>query len=221
VPDAVVTSLQSTLAPDETARAARIRRTQDRDRYVAARGVLRAILGRYLDIEPRRVRFEYNTHGKPSVKLPVAPGSCTVSFNVSHSHGMALFAIAGERAVGMDVELVRPEVAMQNIPEHFFSRDEAAALRSLPVDDQPLAFYQVWTGKEAVAKARGEGIKRSLADIEVSLAPGQPPRLLRLAGGPDQAARWSLRSYYPAAGYVAALAVESHGWRLATWDWQW
>lgn len=262
VPDSVLAGLHSTLAPDEAARAARFRHQQDHDRYVAARGALRAILGRYLAVEPCRVRFEYNTHGKPSVKQPpirnVAPAEgtreasirdtstrdagilsvrptegwhtegsavegrpATLSFNLSHSHDLALYAIAGTRAVGVDVELVRPEIAIQHIPEHFFSRSEVAALRSLPLDEQPLAFCQFWTCKEAAAKARGEGLTLSLDHIEVSVEPDTPPRLLRVTGSADEAARWSLYNFVPAPGYVAALAVEGHDWRLAAWDWTW
>lgn len=262
VPEAVLAGLRSTLALDEKARAARMRHQQDRDRYVAARGALRAILARYLDIEPCRVLFEYNTHGKPSVKQPpirnVAPAEgtreasirdtstrdagilsvrptegwhtegsavegrpATLSFNLSHSHDLALYAIAGTRAVGVDVELVRPEIAIQHIPEHFFSRSEVAALRSLPLDEQPLAFCQFWTCKEAAAKARGEGLTLSLDHIEVSVEPDTPPRLLRVTGSADEAARWSLYNFVPAPGYVAALAVEGHDWRLAAWDWTW
>jgi 4'-phosphopantetheinyl transferase len=62
-------------------------------------------------------------------------------------------------------------------------------------------------------------LARPLDGFDVSLAPGEPARLLRVDGDPQQACRWCLLALMPAAGYVAALAVEGHGWRLACWEW--
>lgn len=221
VKEDVLARLRPTLAADELARAARLRDPQEGGRYLAARGALRAILGRYLDVGPDRVRFEYNTFGKPAVKWPEGQASRKVSFNLSHSHNIALLAFTEELAVGVDVELVRPELAMQHIAEHFFSPGEVAELRSLPAAVQPLAFFQCWTMKEAILKARGDGLTVPLDRIEVALGPNQPPELLRIAGAPGEAASWRISSHVPAPGYLAALAVRGRGWRLQAWDYAW
>lgn len=213
--------LRDTLAQDELDRAQRFHFPRDRDRYIAAHGALRVILGSYLGIAPNRVQFDPATspHGKPRLKQPTARGQA-VFFNISHSHELALYAVACGRDVGVDVEYVRPNLAEGRIAERFFAPGEVASLRGLPAHEQPLAFFNCWTRKEAFVKARGEGLSLPLDRFEVSLAPGQPPALLRVVDAPDEAARWSLHAFAPAAGYVAALVVEGRGWRLSAYDWQ-
>ena len=44
---------QALLDRDETARAAHFRYERDRDRYIACHGILRLLLGRYVDRAPR------------------------------------------------------------------------------------------------------------------------------------------------------------------------
>lgn len=208
---------RAVLAPDELERAGRFHFARDRDRYIAARGALRTILGGYLGAAPDEVQFEYNAHGKPRLRPPAA-GSRQVFFNISHAHALALYAVTCSREVGIDVEFVRPDLAEGHIAERFFAAGEVANLRGLPASEQTLAFFQCWTRKEAFVKARGEGLSLPLDRFEVSLGPGQPAALLRVADAPQEVARWALYALAPGPGYVAALAVEGQGWRLSTWD---
>ena len=76
------------------------------------------------------------------------------------------------------------------------------------------AFYNCWTRKEAYIKAVGKGLAQPLDQFEVSLEPGEPARLLNLKGCPHERPRWSLKSFTPELGYVAALAVEGHRWQF-------
>jgi 4'-phosphopantetheinyl transferase len=78
-------------------------------------------------------------------------------------------------------------------------------------------FFHCWTCKEAYIKARGEGLSLPLDRFQVVLILGEAAPLLSLDGDPQEASRWSLRKLTPAPGYVAALAVEGQGWRLAQW----
>ena len=211
-----LTAFLASLAHDEQERAARFLFQKDRQRFIAARGLLRAILSRYLNLRPDDLSFGYSAHGKPF--LASAPGG-DLRFNVSHSHGLALFAFARERDLGIDVEQMRPEVAGQRIAERFFSAAEVAALRELPAEQQREAFFNCWTRKEAYIKARGEGLSLSLDQFDVSLAPGQPPALLRTAMAADEASRWSMIELAPTAVYKAALVVEGQDWQLRCWQW--
>lgn len=229
VAESVLAQLRATLAPDESARAARIPSFLEQDRYTAGRGALRAILGRYLDTEPRQVRFEYGPQGKPALIQASSTGAprkaaqsraAPVTFNLAHSHGLALVAVAYSREVGIDIELVQSGLAEQGIAERFFSPAEVKALRALSKDEQILAFFRCWTRKEAWVKARGQGLTVPLDHFDVSLAPGEPSARLRVAGALNEAAAWSLCDLTPAPGYAAALAVEGEGWQLQTWDWQ-
>lgn len=214
----VVQRLRRTLAEDEATRAARFYFEHDRVHYIVARGALRALLGRYLGARPEQLRFSYSSYGKPA--LLTAPGEPTLNFNVSHSQGLALIAITRAREIGVDVEGIRPEFAGLDIAERFFSVEENAVLRGLPTELQHEAFFTCWTRKEAYIKARGEGLSHPLDKFDVSLVPGEPARLLRTRGDPDEMKRWSLRELLIDPGYVAALAAEGQDWRLSCWQWQ-
>jgi 4'-phosphopantetheinyl transferase len=131
---------------------------------------------------------------------------------------LALIAVARGRAVGVDIEAVRPLPELDLMIAEVCTQRERAALRALPDAERLVAFFEIWTRKEAVLKARGDGLGASLDRVEVAL-PGEPARLLRLDGDPQAAKRWSLRALTPAPGYVAALVVEGHGWSLRRWRW--
>jgi 4'-phosphopantetheinyl transferase len=209
--------LREALSPDERARADRFHFERDRRHYVAARGVLRLLLGRHLSLPPAEVRFCYNAHGKP--RLAEGCGSADVRFNVSHSHGLALFALSRGREVGVDVERERAELAGEQLAERFFAPAEVAVLRSLPGWQRREAFFACWTRKEAYIKAVGKGLALPLDRFEVALRPGEPAALLAAHDDPREVGRWSMHNLDPGPGYAGALAVEGRGWRL--WCGQW
>jgi 4'-phosphopantetheinyl transferase len=121
--------------------------------------------------------------------------------------------------VGIDIERIRSDLEVGEIADRFFSRREVAMLQTLPTEEQRQAFFRCWTRKEAYIKARGEGLSLPLDEFDVSLAPGEPAAILGTRPDSSEASRWSLQELAPAPGYVAALAVEGHGWRLACWQW--
>ncbi|MDE0034844.1 MAG: 4'-phosphopantetheinyl transferase superfamily protein [Deltaproteobacteria bacterium] len=208
--------LAALLAPDERARAGRFLYEEDRRQYTVARGVLRSILARYLEVEPAAIEFRYGAHGKPS--LAESPGGRDVRFNLSHSYGWALHAFAVGREVGVDVERIRPETDIMGVARHSFSPVEVEALTSLPEGQRREAFFNCWTRKEAFIKAHGEGIALGLSRFDVTLRPGEPAALLRFEGEPAEAARWSMRALDAGEGYKAALAVEGEEWHLRCWE---
>ncbi len=212
-----VNALKQVLAPDERERADRFVRAEDRTRFIVGRGVLRTILGRYLDLDPRHLQFRYNPFGKPAIE-PAAGGEL-IRFNVSHSGDIVLYAITSGREIGVDVERIRPDFGTEEIAQRFFSGREVATLRGLPASCRLEAFFACWTRKEAYLKARGEGLSRPLDRFDVSLTPGQPAELLHVYDDAAEPAHWSLRALSPGPGHVAALAVEGHGWRLRCWHW--
>jgi 4'-phosphopantetheinyl transferase len=193
-------ALADSLSADERARAARFRFPRDRDRFVAARAGLRQILGACLGLEARAVRFAYGARGKPAL----AGGE--LSFNLSHADDLALVAVAREAPVGVDVERLRAVAGRERIAARCFAPAERAALGALPEEARDLAFLLGWTRKEAVAKARGEGVA-ALTAIAVELDPTRPARLVALDGDEAAAARWSLHPLEPAPGYLGAVAV--------------
>ncbi len=217
LPDSVVRELRSVLAPGEQERADRFRFERDRKHFIACRGILRTILSGYLDMDARRVAFAYGAHGKPA--LQTQPSGRRLRFSVSHSHGLAVYAITSDREIGVDVEYIRHVSGADRIVERYFTARENGAYRSLAPGERLEAFFNGWTCKEAYLKAVGTGLGQSLGSVEVSLAPGEAPRLLTVEEGEEAAGRWSLRLFKPEPGYVAALAVEGSCYQLSFSRW--
>ena len=209
--------LESTLTADERARAERFYFQKHREHFIAGRGLLRNILSRYLDREPDQLRFCYNSYGKPA--LTEEAGAEGLCFNLSHSHGIALYAVTCDREIGIDIEYFRPEVETEKLAERFFSPREGVVLRALPEHLRKEGFFNCWTRKEAYIKAEGKGLAIPLNAFDVSLTPGEPAKLLRTQKHPQEASRWSLQALNPEPGYTAALAVKGHDWELKCWQW--
>ena len=216
--DAIVAALRGLLAPHERERADRFHFPKDRRHFTVARGLLRTLLARYTGRPAELISFDYNKYGRPA--LAVGEPAEDLRFNVSHSKGLALYAFARGREVGVDVEFLRGEFAGEEIAVRFFSPAEVAALRALPAAERTRAFFACWTRKEAYIKAHGLGLSLPLDGFDVSLAPGEPAALLGTRHDPAQSERWTLRELSPAPGYAAALAVEGRDWRLSCWSWE-
>ncbi|HMQ35120.1 MAG TPA: 4'-phosphopantetheinyl transferase superfamily protein [Chloroflexaceae bacterium] len=190
------------LSPDERERAARFAFAGDRERFVVARGALRALLGAYLGLPPAALRFAYSRHGKPSLDGPAAP----LAFNLAHAGELALVVVARGRRVGVDVERVRDDFAYAPLLPDIFSPRERRAIAELPEERRRRAFFEGWARKEAYLKARGDGLSVPPSQVEVAMAPGERAPL-RLppddAGGP-----WALAPLDAGDGYAAAVVVE-------------
>ncbi len=211
-----IQNLAEILTEDERERANRFRLEQIRNHFIVARGVLRIILGCYLQVEPSNLRFKYGPYGKPALDGQALSGE--LCFNLSHCAGIALYAFTWSRAVGIDVESLCPGGIDWGIADRFFSRREVAALRALPEDQRDEGFFNCWTRKEAYIKARGEGFSIPLDSFDVSLIPGEPASLLATREDPTGAAQWSLRHLEPCTGCVGALTVKGHARPLRLWS---
>src|SRR5438876_533965 len=193
----------ATLSDDERNRSAGFRFERDRRRFVVARGVLRDLLGRYLDTNPGQIRFVCNAFGKPELH-PEFGGRGGLKFNLSHSGDLALIAIARDAWVGVDVECIerRGESNYADVARSFFSASEVDALSRVPSDLYAKAFFNCWTMKEAYVKGRGEGLTIPLTSFSVPITTDPAP-------APVRCGRWSLFTLQPAPGYVGALAVSA------------
>lgn len=210
---------QGALSEDEMERAGRLVFQRDRDRFVAAHGILRTILGSYLGLPPLRLSFANGPQGKPALAEPCGCGEPALRFNMSHSHGLALFAVACEREVGVDVEKMSTALDYDQIARRFFAASEVRAIHSLPHGERLRAFFHYWTLKEAFLKAAGHGLTLNLDQFEVSATPLHHPSLLSVHGCAHEASGWSLRRLAPHPTYSASLAVEGLGWKLTRWQW--
>lgn len=204
------------LSLEDRGRADRFRFESDRRKFCMARASLRLILGRYLKAKPGRLTIDTGDYGKPY--FPDAKASLGLRFNLSHSHQLALIAVARDREVGVDVEFMRPNFVTDEVAGHFFSPAEAEQLRALPPEVKTQSFFNCWTRKEAYIKARGEGLYCQLDQFDVTLRPGSPAMLLNSRIDSKEVSRWSFQDLYPESGYAATLAVERGLSRLVLWD---
>jgi len=211
-----VNSLQAVLSADELLRASRYRFERDHDRFIAARSVLRILISTYLLMEPQRLIFGYGEYGKPHLNLP-APWP-TVRFSVAHSDRLALYAISKDRELGVDVEFIRDDFANEAVAERFFSPNEIAQLRSVPVKMWTTAFFNCWTRKESFIKARGEGLSIPLNIFDVSLVPDKPAALLSYQPDSAEVSRWSMQEIPVESGFAAALTSEGNNCELRMFD---
>jgi 4'-phosphopantetheinyl transferase len=214
--------LSQTLSADEQQRASRFRFETDRQHFIVCRGILRTILGRYLDLEPSQLQFSYGSHRKPALAPSTASSNAIsgkLQFNVSHSHELALYALTLGREIGVDLEHIRPMPDAEQIAQRFFAPGEYAAFRTIPQPQKQLAFFQCWTRKEAYIKALGQGLSFPLSQFEVSLVPGEPARLLHTSGDSREAASWMLQELNPAPNYVAALAIKAKALQIQCFRW--
>lgn len=209
--------LTRTLSHDERLRATQFHVERDRVYFSAARGLLRRLLGGYVGIEPARLVFTYGRNGKPA--LSDVPVASDLQFNLAHAGGLAVYAFTRARRIGIDLEHRRPFPDADQIAGRFFSIRERERLAALSPDEKQIGFFNCWTRKEAYVKARGEGLTWPLDQFDVTLAPGEPPRLLATAGSPEEPERWRFQELTPAGDYIGALAVEGRDWRLSCWRW--
>jgi 4'-phosphopantetheinyl transferase len=145
-------NLKNLLSEEELARADRLRFEKQRNRFIAARGLLRRILSRYTGEEPGELEFRYNPNGKPELL------NNKVRFNLSHSGDIALYAVTLDKPVGIDVEQIRKDIKYKELMKQYLSEEESNAILGLPEGQQKEAFYRCWTRKEAFAKAKGSSI---------------------------------------------------------------
>ena len=159
LPDPVRADLAASLVPVEQQRWEALRLPEDRERFLRGRGGLRRLLGAWRDEPPEAVPIGAGAHGKPC---------CTggPEFNLSHSGDLILLALHRERAVGVDVEQLRPGLAWRPIARRVLPPVEWQALEALATaaeqeaaeQEAAEAFLLAWCRLEARLKAQGLGL---------------------------------------------------------------
>jgi len=201
-------SLWPVLSKDEQEKSQGFRSAELRTWYVTRHGLLRRILSRYLQQDASEIKFSMGANGKPGIdgEIRIAGDRAPLYFNASDSGEMVVWAITAACPVGVDIEYMRTIPDIEQIASRFFSPRETRTLMSLPADSRLGAFYACWTRKEAFLKATGEGITQNLAKVEVTLAPGEEPKVLTVPEDSRQDKPWQLRSFSPAPSYLGCLA---------------
>lgn len=205
------------LSEEEREKRARFYFERDRHRYLVTRAMVRTVLAKYTHVEARDWRFAINPYGRPSI----APGLALarrIEFNVSHTDGLVVMAVACERTIGVDVENVRVRKADIGGAERYFAEAEVAALRALPRERQQDRFFQYWTLKESYIKARGLGLSIPLDRFAFDLDDVTGIRLTIAPSLGDSPGRWRFWQLQLGHEHLAALCAETvaHGWPEVT-----
>jgi 4'-phosphopantetheinyl transferase len=196
-----VRELRLLLSKEEQARSDRYVRPADVVKFMVGRAVLRLILAQYLGLEPGEIMISTGKFGKPHICKSFNINYLT--FNLSHSGEVCLVAVSHAREIGVDVEKLRDDVLVEDLATRYFSAEEVAELQALPIALRRLGFFLCWTRKEAYVKAKALGLQIPLDRFSVSLTPGQPAEIRGAeAGG------WTILSFEPRPGYVAAVVSE-------------
>jgi 4'-phosphopantetheinyl transferase len=171
------------LAPDEERRAERMLPVAAAS-FVAGRTLLRQLLGRWLERDPRPIRITDDPDAKPRLDRDDAD----LDFNVAHAGDFVLVAVARGRAIGVDVEHVSRRRRVTAIAEAALGPDAAYELRMLPLARRAARFTCWWVRIEAVCKATGAGLTFPVDD---SIPPGFTVRDVAMPAGYRAAVAWS------------------------------
>ncbi|MCC6456961.1 MAG: 4'-phosphopantetheinyl transferase superfamily protein [Caldilineaceae bacterium] len=212
-----IDALMQILSSDERVRATRFHFARDQRRFIAARGTLKRILGKYLGLAPQEVEFRYGPHGKPTIHTQAEDGA--LRFNLSHAHELALVAVTHAREVGVDIEHSARAVDANGIVERFFASHEQTMYESVAPGERQELFLRYWTCKEAFAKATGQGLSLPLKQIEILLTPESPARLASTVDDAPSGRRWTLQELRPSDEQFGALVVEGAGdFKIEFWQ---
>jgi 4'-phosphopantetheinyl transferase len=134
----------------------------------AARAALGEILARYLGEASEAFAIVADERGKPRL----AGSSPPLSFNLSHSGGLALVAVtAAAVEVGVDVERLRPRRDLVRLAARWLPAEDADAVAAAGTAEREAVFYAAWTRHEARTKCTGAGIDGPAPGPEIVARP--------------------------------------------------
>jgi 4'-phosphopantetheinyl transferase len=194
------------LTPDERQRCERFAFERDRRQFLAGRSLLRIVLSKYTTIPPHLWRFRVNDYGKPSIESPAA--GTDLWFSVTHTSNVAAVAVAVGFQVGVDAEWVSRSADWKTVAENYFAPEEWGYLRSLPDAEQRTGFFQIWTLKEALLKALGQGLSIPLNAFRFAFPRGQSPSVHFSRSLPNQPDEWRFWLFTAPPDQQFAVAVK-------------
>ena len=199
------------LSIEERERAERFRVQGAGQRFVAARAMLRLILGRLSGVEPNRLTFAYGDHGKPRLT------SGLPHFSLTHSGDTIVVAAAADE-LGVDVEERRQLANAARLARRICTPSELETLRSAPAKDFGTLLLGFWTAKEAVLKTLGTGISGGMQSVEVEVHSESPSMAARVRG---ETADWTVLPVSLPVDAVCTVAARGTGWSLDVTEFAW
>jgi 4'-phosphopantetheinyl transferase len=204
----------SILSHDERERAERLISEEHRRRSLAAHAMLRAILSRYCGASPEQLVIRRTSDGKP-----VLSDYPSIQFNLTHSHGRALIAVARDREVGVDLEQVRRDVDVVRLAKRFLSERDLTFIEHGDPAQRHERFLKAWVAREAVFKADGKGMTFPLHRDYLELTGDGTEGCLVLGGTATDESRRPVRFLSLDPGWIGAVAAEGTDWALTVCNW--
>ena len=193
--DTILQWAESLLSDEERDRVSRFATEKLRAHFAVRRALLRHILGRYLDIPPAQLSFDYDAHGKPF--LP----DYSIRFNLSHSEQMVLIGVTQSAEIGVDIEARHTMPDMPQVARTVYTDKEIAQFHA---HENIAVFYTLWTRKEAIMKADGRGF--ALPPKHIDLTTMQQTHHLPNGEPVYRVGKWSLIDLYPNLKFAGAVA---------------
>ncbi|MBT58862.1 MAG: hypothetical protein CL393_04955 [Acidiferrobacteraceae bacterium] len=206
-----VTNLLSTSLSSKELEYAHRRPEKLRSRYIASKGYLRHLLGKYLGIPPGEIRYIFGELGKPALSPEFKSG---LSFNLSDCGNKGLLAVAYGREIGVDLEQLPRNVNERAIAQKLFSPSEANALNAAEAEKLNESFLACWTRKEAWGKAIGRGIHYPMKNTPLCNQLSEPELQYCFAND-----NWLLRQFRPDSHSVACLVGSGVDWKMSCFRW--
>ncbi|MBW4458871.1 MAG: 4'-phosphopantetheinyl transferase superfamily protein [Nodosilinea sp. WJT8-NPBG4] len=206
-------TLKAYLSPAEQAQLQRLHRPVVQSQFLASRGCLRHLLSRYTGQAPAALTFVYGPKGKPELSPDASSAGVIPRFNLSHSEQRLLVAIstaADVRAIGVDIEALRPVKCLPGLCHRYLTAAEAETVLALPNPQADHRFLRYWTGKEACLKSLGIGIADSMQALELHLETplNSVPAAVKVVTAPGLDHPGQLYQWHQ-PGYTGAIAVQT------------
>jgi 4'-phosphopantetheinyl transferase len=195
------------LNPAEKEQESRFCFARDRHRYLVTRTLVRTVLSRYIAVDPKDWIFSTNAYGRPQI-LNKEATDCSLSFNISHTQGIIVLGVTKCRLLGVDVENIATCKISLDIANHYFARQEVAALSAVLPSQQQYRFFEYWTFKESYIKARGLGLSLPLDKFSFHYANDHAVELAIDPELGDDSARWQFWQFQPTTEHLLAACAE-------------
>ena len=203
--EAILDKLRVILSEDEIEKTQRLFSADQIKHFIASRGFLRILLSHYLKKKPEKIEFQYNNNGKPILSGKYTKELC---FNISHSHGKAMYGITLRKLIGVDIEKIRTNISYNKIAKRQFSQSEINMIQKSPIDEKIQTFFNIWTRKEALLKATGKGLLSPMSQFDVSKTPDEPVTFLKYLPTSEKNSDWNIYDLDIGSGFCGALAVK-------------
>ncbi len=199
------------LSEAEARRARRLKFDDHRNRWVAGRGLLKELLGRYMGVEPGAVRLRVGEIGKPYL---ADPAHRDFFFNYTDSHGCLVYAFSRGVEVGVDLEKLPRPTRYVRLAQRKLTSVEFAAFERIPEHRREEAFLASWTRKEAYGKALGVGVRYPMAEVTLCEDFGEPRYVVR----GDNGSAHALAQFRPPFPGIACVVAASAEFELETYS---